>query len=370
MNFFLETTDMDFGNTPIENIFINDFMPMANGTYVKVYLLGYKYAYDRDANVEVNNQVIAKHLEIPLEDVLRAWDFWESKGIIEKIYEDENDKYNYKVKFLSLKQLYIKNNLCLFNANNSKDEGRKNIRTATPKELIEANQIPVINRMFNNIDDILRKQTTPTEKQKILSWIQNYNMNPDVIEAAFAYGVEKKGVRKNINYIEGIIRNWYDEGLTNMEDLLEYFKAQDEKFYRYQRVMKALGFNRMASENEMKIIDKWFNEYQFSMEMVLKGCEGSSKTANPSINYIDGILSSWYEKGIRTVEEIEEKDKPKEKATEKRKVKSVSTENKVTPKKTRFHNFKQRSDNYTADELEEIFRKKREAYIQKLKGET
>ncbi len=85
MNFTMETTDMDLGgDTPIENIFINDFMPMANGTYVKVYLLGYKYAYDKDINIEVNNNTIAKHLNIPLIDVLNAWDFWEGKGIIQK----------------------------------------------------------------------------------------------------------------------------------------------------------------------------------------------------------------------------------------------------------------------------------------------
>lgn len=84
MSFHLETTDMDLGDTPIENIFINDYMPMANGTYVKVYLLGYKYAFDRDSKIEVNNETIAKHLNIPLEDVLRAWDFWQEKGIIQR----------------------------------------------------------------------------------------------------------------------------------------------------------------------------------------------------------------------------------------------------------------------------------------------
>ena len=41
--------------------------------------------------------------------------------------------------------------------------------------------------MFNNIDDIMRRQTVATEKQRILSWIENYNMNPDVIEKAFFY---------------------------------------------------------------------------------------------------------------------------------------------------------------------------------------
>ncbi len=364
MSFTLETTDMDLGDTPIENIFINDFMPMANGTYVKVYLLGYKYAHDRDEKIEVNNQIIAKHLEIPLEDVLRAWDFWESKGIIKKIAVNEEDKYNYKVKFLNLKQLYIKNNLSLFN---NKEETIKKPKSITPQDLIDANQIPAINKMFNRIDDIMRRQTQTTEKQKILSWIQDYNMNPDVIEKAFSYGVERKGVR-NVNYIEGIIRNWYDSGLTNMETVIEHFRTQDEKFYRYQKVMRALGFdNRTISQGEMKVIDKWFEEYKFSLEMVLKGCESSSKTANPSVNYIDGVLKSWNEKNIKTLEDIEEKDKPKEKKEYKV---AKPSQVKNVPLKTRFHNFEQRTDKYTSEELEGIARRKREAYNQKAKGEV
>ncbi len=112
MNFTMETTDMDLGgDTPIENIFINDFMPMANGTYVKVYLLGYKYAYDKDINIEVNNNTIAKHLNIPpLIDVLNAWDFWEGKGIIQKFPRVQRINTTIVMKFLNLKQLYIKNN--------------------------------------------------------------------------------------------------------------------------------------------------------------------------------------------------------------------------------------------------------------------
>ena len=62
------------------------------------------------AEIIVDNNTIAKHLDIPLTDVLNAWDFWEKKGIIEKIYTDEENKFEYKVKFLNLKQLYIKNN--------------------------------------------------------------------------------------------------------------------------------------------------------------------------------------------------------------------------------------------------------------------
>ena len=363
MNFIMETTDMDLGDTPIENIFINDFMPMANGTYVKVYLLGYKYAYDKDSKIEVNNNTIAKHLNIPLIDVLNAWDFWEEKGIIEKIPNNTEDKHDYKIKFLSLKQLYIKNN---YKAIDIRENIKDETYTCSVEDLIGANQIPEINKMFNSIDYIIRRQLVPNEKKKILEWIHNYNMNPDIIEKAFFYGVEKKGQR-NVNYIGGIIRNWYDQGITNVEALQEHLQESNERFYRYEKVMKYLGYgNRMASAGEMKVIDKWFEEYNFSMEIVLKGCENSKKTSNPSINYIDGILTSWYHKGIKTLEDIKIKDTP----PERKEYQKTPKNRPVKAKQTRFHNFEQRTSNMSAEELEAIARRKREEYYSKAKGES
>ena len=360
MNFTLETTDMDLGDTPIENIFINDYMPMANGTYVKVYLLGYKYAHDKDEKIEVTNMTISKHLEIPLEDVLRAWDFWEEKGIIVK--EQNEDKVNYKVKFLNLKQLYIKNNINMFK---QKEEPKKEHKYST-KDLIEANQIPIINNMFNSIDYIMRRQTSPAEKKLVLEWIHSFNMNPDVIEKAFFYAVEQKGIRK-INYVEGIIRNWYDQGLTNLDAVIEMFKDTDEKFYRYQKVMKSLGLhNRPIKKDEMQMIDKWFDEYKFSMEIVLAGCD-TDKNAKPSVKYVNGTLTNWFEKGVKTVEDIDLLDKPKNTYDTN---KPKTNARKLSSYKNRFHNFEQRSEKYTSDELEAIAKKKREAHSKRLKGEV
>ena len=364
MNFTIETTDMDLGDTPIENIFINDYMPMANGAYVKVYLLGYKNAHDKDSTIEVNNQTIAKHLNIPLSDVLTAWYFWEEKGIIEKLPKDTDNRFDYKVKFLNLKQLYIKNN---YKQIDMDEESRRESYTCSVEDLVDANKIPAINNMFNSINTIMSRQLVPNEKQKILEWIHNYNMDPDIIESAFSYSVKKRG-RRNIGYIGGIIRNWYDEGITNMEALQEHLRLTDERYYRYGQVMKYLGYsNRLPSKSEMEVMDRWFDEYKFTMDIVLKGCEGSKKTANPSINYINGILTSWYNKGIRTVEEIEEKDKrPRRKDYDKKT--RVARKGKAI--KTRFHNFEQRTSDYTADELEDIARRKREEYYSRSRGEA
>lgn len=362
MSFALETTDMDLGDTPIENIFINDYMPMANGTYVKVYLLGYKYAYDRDVKIEVNNATIAKHLDIPLDDVLRAWDFWENKGIIEKLPIDSDDRVNYKVKFLNLKQLYIKNNIGLF----SQEKERIIPPRYTTEDLIDANKVPAINNMFNAIDDIMRRQTVPMEKQKILSWITDYNMNPDVIEKAFLYGVERRGIRK-LNYIEAIVRSWYDEGLTNMEAIIEAFKTKDIKYYRYQKVMRVLGLDkRPIRDEEMQLIDRWFEEYGFTIELVLQACK-RDKNPKPSVEYANGILRSWYKKGIKEVEDIETLDKKEEK---KERPTQKTFNKKPRSTITKFHNFEQRTDKYTSEQLEEIAKRKRIVHSQRAKGEA
>ncbi|KNF07022.1 DnaD/DnaB domain-containing replication protein [Gottschalkia purinilytica] len=354
MSFFVETIDMDLGETPIENIFINDFMPMADGTYVKVYLLGFKYAKDNDTTLNITNEVIAKHLNIPLSDVLRAWDFWESKGVINKHPKDSEDEYDYMIEFVNLRHLYIRNNYKHIISN--EETGSSNLYTCSAEDLVEANQIPGINDMFNSIDYIIRRPLVPNERKRVLEWIYNYNMNPDIIVKAFFHSMEKKG-RRNLSYVEGIVRNWYDSGITNLEALQDYLKSKDEKFYRYERIMKSLGFGfRQPSESEMRVIDKWFDEWKFTIEVILKACENTKKTSNPSVSYIDGILSSWHKDGIKDVSAVK---KDEENRSAKKSINSNVRQNQSQNFKTKFHNFEQRTSKYTAEELEKMVLNKR-----------
>ena len=372
MSFRLETTDMDLGDTAIENIFINDYMPMANGTYVKVYLLGFKYASDKDINMEVDNRIIAKHLELPLEDVLNAWDFWEKKGIIKKIPKLDGEYYDYDIEFLSLKQLYIRNNFNLLN--DEKVEEKTISKRITPNEIIEINQNPNIRTMFNNIDYVVRRQITPEEKGEILSWMQDYNMNPDMIEEAITYTVERKGKRRGfLNYSKGVIKNWYDGGIETMEQIMESYKIYDDRYYKYSSIFKALGLNSSAIPEEHKaLMDKWFDGLGFTLEIVLEACKRTINASKPTIGYVNGILENWYAEDIKTVADIsisEEKHKEKKNKKQQR-IYTGSSSTRQRNVKTRFHNFEQRSDNYSADELEDIARKKREEYDRKIEEQN
>ena len=63
--------------------------------------------------------------------------------------------------------------------------------------------------------------------------------------------------------------------------------------------------------------------------------------------------------------DIDTLDKKPEKTTGKRVVSQKSRAS-----KTKFHNFQQRTDNYSSEELEEVAQRKRDAYNKRSKGES
>ena len=120
------------------------------------------------------------------------------------------------------------------------------------------------------------------------------------------------------------------------------------------------------TEGDLKLVNKWFDDYNFGIDLVLKACESSSKVQQVSVSYIDAIINSWYGKGIKSVEDVETLDKKPQEAL---KTQNKSYPKKANPHKNRFHNFEQRSSKYSAKELEEMAKRKRETYRLKKSGE-
>ncbi|MEL7649616.1 MAG: DnaD domain protein [Sedimentibacter sp.] len=347
MYFILQEMKIDLGDTPVENIFINDYMPLADGTYVKIYLMGYKYARDRQNNF--NNETIAKDLKLPLSDVLNAWSYWEKEGIV--IRHETEEEYNYAVEFVNLKQLYIDN----VYKHIAKNMPEKN--NAEKDELISSSRNAENKKMMEEIEEMFGRPLKISEKQKIVSWLNTYKTKPEIMAQAFSYCINNKKV-KRFSYIESVVSAWHDEGVNDIESMVEFLEKRNDRFSMYSRISKSLGFNRTLTEAEMKTIDKWIDTWGFSMEMILKCLENSTKINNPNINYFDSIMSSWYEKGIKNVEDLAKDKKPEPKT------KTAAKE--TTKQKNKFHNFEQKDKDYSEEELEQIVRKRFEKKLNKL----
>ncbi len=358
MTFKRQVTNIDFGTTSVENIFINDFMPMANGTFVKVYLVGYHYAMLNDTSINITNASLAKHLNIPLQDVLDAWDFWEKKSLIRKYEIQEDDATVYSVEFMSLRQLYIDNNYAVKTA-----QGKASVSStysSSPDDLSQAMQNPGISAMFQEIDYLIRRATSPNECKTILDWIYNYKMDPDMVVEAFKYAVNTRNV-KSLKYVASIIRNWYDAGIFTPEALDQHVTESSQNYKNYRLVYKTLGYNRNAiAAGDKEIIDKWLETYKLSIDFIVRVLtESTKRTSNVNMNYMDRIVTNQHEKGIHTVEAFNEYI-AQEQAKPKPQSKQGASINKA--KSNKFHNFKGKLSSMSPEDLNKLLEKQSKKY--------
>lgn len=344
--FFKEVNEIDLGETTIANIFIDIFMPMANGLYVKVYLLGYRQACDPRSNPKFDNNSIAKNLNIPLSDVIDAWKFWESKKII-KMHKNEGlSDFDYSIEFLDLKRFYMDN----------MHINTKSIKSNSDS-IVSVSENPSIRRMFNSINQIVGRYLDPGEKINILDIMNKYNMDPDMIICAYEYVRDKHGSSRPVKYIESILRGWYDANLYTPQDVKNSFAVKSERYTVYKTIFNELGFYRPVSKAEERIMDDWLDKYNMDIEVILEACSRSKNTSNPSISYINGIIENWHSRNVKTVDDIKILDDEFKRKSETKKTSnnnSTISKDNIPNVKTRFHNFNERSNKYSPDELEKI----------------
>lgn len=272
-------------DTDVENIFINEYMTSPPGDFVKIYLFALMYA---GLDETMNNEIIAKQLGLREEDVLKAWTYWEEMGVIRKNRVNAENKFDYQVEFVNLKELLYGKE-----AKKKKSPVDENTKALMSDKTVQS--------MYQSIERIAGRVISSAEMMEILSWINDYNASPEII--VYAYSYCKNREKQNIKYIAAVVKRWVSEGLSDVLAVEEYLKNTDQRHYLYRRVCKALGFARNATEEEMKIMDKWFGSMNFTLDKVLEACSKTTGISNPNINYVNKILVNWHnEKNGKTPE--------------------------------------------------------------------
>ena len=261
-------------DSQIENIFINEYLPAAPGDYVKVYIYGQMYA---QFGLEMNDSNMAAQLGLTEKKVAEAWNYWEQMGAIRKLYFDEEGKVDFTVEFLSLKEMMYGKNL--------------GSMTETSPENEEVYASSQIKDMFSRIEKIMGRSLSTTEVQTILNWVTDDKISPEVILYCVEYCTEKD--KNSIRYMDRVVHSWHGEGLHTVDDVLLHLQDVDQRFYQYRRVLKALGFTRNATEAEKTMMDRWFDEYGYTMDRVLLACEKTAGISSPNFNYVDKVLVNW-----------------------------------------------------------------------------
>lgn len=270
-----ETEEWYLRDTPIENIFINEYLPASPAEYVKIYIFAYMYA---ETGGYMDNETIAEQMGMQVEDVLKAWSYWEKLGVINKHFTDEKDKFSYRIEFVNLK------------------DGIYGIRhrQASSKEKYAADKLSdsQLKKVYQEIEKITGRVLGGKEPVMILEWIEELGASKELIVKAYKYCKEARR-KDDPRYVATIVREWAGRGLLTEKAIEDHLEEVDQRHYMYRRIMRALGFSRNATEREQHLIDGWFDSMGYTIERILEACGKTSGISNPNINYVDRVLKNW-----------------------------------------------------------------------------
>lgn len=277
MNFVKEKSkDFYLLDSKIENIFINEYMPAASGDYVKVFIYGCMYA---EHGLPMDNLTMAKQLGLSEKDVQDAWSYWEKMGAIKRRYDELHEDMGYYVEFINLKELLYGKSMTAAKHEPDPIDFSNTLGNTSVKE------------MCAEMERILGRTMSSTEVTQALSWLQDFGASKEIILYAVQYCKDKD--KTSFKYIGKVISEWVKAGLNTVEQVNDHLQELDEKYYRYRRVLKALGFTRNATETEKEMMDAWFDDMGYSMDRVLEACTKTAGISSPNFNYVNKVLENW-----------------------------------------------------------------------------
>lgn len=402
------SSDIATSFTTVSDIFIDQYMPKANGEFVKVYLYLLR-ATGSGAGIATISE-IADHFSNTEADIIRALNYWASEGILQLQSGADGQIMGINLCSLSVSGMHAaqsniqnavadnaaQNNLQNSVVNNATqnilkngvvNNAAQNISTAdirmqdsvveklksqttdkaassqkeyTLDEIKEFRKNPDISELFFIIETYLKHTLSSTDTNMVLYWLDELHFSTDLVEYLVEYCITKG--HSSLRYMNKVALGWADAGIKTVDQAKDDAAAHSQIYYS---VMKALGITgRNLVDSEVSLINKWVGEYGFDIELVKAACSKTiSAIQKPSFEYTDSILANWRKKDVHTLKDVEVLDANFAKANKASATGSSQSTNATNgsskPKsnnsssKNKFNNFNQRNNDY--DKLEKLF---------------
>lgn len=343
---FSLTNQFTHDMTQVPNVFIDKYMPHANGSFVKVYLFLLRQYGSSSPVLTIEN--MADMLSNTEADIVRALRYWENQGIIsisEKDGEIENicllplasDKSLPSSAMASLTESVQESAAAVSTKSVSEspriEEGPSlpERHTYSPLQAEALKKDTEIESCLSMVEALLGTPMGDSHMQLILYLMSDLGFSLELVitlyETALSRGKDKP------RYIEAIALDWAKKGIHTAAEAEEEASSFNGT---YKIISRALGIKRALAPAEKMIIDKW-EKFHFPDNILEEACNRTVlQSGDTNLNYTSKILEDWYKKGVKTRKDIEDCDKSyfRQKNAGGSRVTSIN--------KNRFQNFPQR----------------------------
>lgn len=340
--------NFNLGFVPVDNNFILNHMPKANGIYVKIYL--YTLYTCLQPNTHVSTADIAAALDLLESDVIQGLNYWTSQELM----VTKNDENGLHITFLNPNATPNP-----YKDNATEEASATTTETSTepldqkvhvekrpqysPDQISHAAQSQSIKTMLLIAGQYLGKTLSPSDISTLYSFHDWLGLPTDVIELLIEYCADNN--KRHMRYIEKVAINWAEQGINTPQKAEQQILLFNKK---YRRIMKAFGLSSMdPTPSQIDYMNRWLKEYKFQLEIIIEACNRTIKNiSKPSFQYADSIMASWAKNKVRTFDDIIALDTmyAKKKNTSKPENADKKKTSGQNYGKTKFINFKQRTD--------------------------
>lgn len=256
-----------FDSTPIENLFLMEYLSTAPEACLRVYLYARMLALHPELGGDMAET--ARFLRMDEQALYDAFAYWERQGLVRRL-TDHPPTYE----LLPLRaeggvaQTAMEQSYYVYRDYNA------SMQALFGSNLMEPHEFRIAN-----------------------DWLDVLGYAQDAALRLAQYGIETsrsrdpkpKSVFKRMNKLAA---EWADRGCRTLEDV-ERVIAEQEGIYPVARaVLKRFSVNKQPSMDELELAKKWVVDWGLTEEQILDACSETTKTTKPSFAYLDAVLAS------------------------------------------------------------------------------
>lgn len=350
--------------TVVANDFIDRYMAAANGEYIKVYLFVLRHQHE-----PLNLEWIADSLNHTEADVRRALAYWEKLGALRMGAvagrAEEAAHLEEAIPVPGGRRGGAASRQA--GAAGAAGSGRGTAAAATgqttlaqpaksqpeaggkTRQVYSQEQVNALaadeefTQLLYIAQKYLNKVFTPRECEVFAYLYDGLHMPVELLEYLTEYCAQNG--HTSIRYLETVALSWHEKGFRTVEEAKGYSSGFTKDSFA---VMKAFGLgDRRPGDAELELIERWFQVYGFTKEVVLEACNRTLGTIHtPSFRYADKILMQWKAAGVKNLQDVAQLDQKRQDRPAKAKAAKKAT--------NQFHNFEQRETDYDSMVLDQV----------------
>ena len=256
-----------FDTTPIENLFLMEYLSTAPEACLRVYLYARMLALHPELGGDMAET--ARFLHMDEDAVYEAFAYWERQGLVKRL-TDRPPTYA----LLPLRS-----------------EG------GAAQPVMEQSYYTY--RDYNaSMQALFGKNLMDTHDFRVANdWLDVLGYDQDAALRLVQYGIKTsrskdpkpRGVFERMNKLAAA---WADRGCRTLQDVEKVIAEQEDVYPVAKAVVKRFALRRDPTMDEVELVKKWVVEWKLTQEQILDACAETTKASKPSFAYLDAVLKN------------------------------------------------------------------------------